>query len=173
MTRCACRAHFQRSSHTMPRERHSQPTSTYPITLTLLPQTKLFGSHRPCGYLIWSKMWSHQLCLKKNGSKSWAKPTKPRLLRPSWSRKMAASSGPSPLQCWLGSMWFLVVPPRERKVGWVEIFSHSPHDLAKAVSSELHALTPYIYKHSFKSWCRWLEVCVRNGGECFEEMWML
>ena len=76
----------------------------------------------------------------------------------------------SPLQSRLGFMSLLVVFPHQRKVGWAEIFPHSLRDFAKAVNSELHALSPSDYQNAFESWRRRLELCVRSGGECFEGM---
>ena len=73
----------------------------------------------------------------------------------------------------LGCMWYLVVPPHQRKVGWVEIFPHPFQDLAKAVNSELHALSPFDYQKAFECRRRQLELCVWSGEKYFEGMWRL
>ena len=73
-------------------------------------------------------------------------------------------SGPSPSQSPLGSMWLLVAPPYQRKVGWAEIFPHSLQDLTNTINSDFQVLSPSDCQYSFESWRRRLELCVGSGG---------
>ena len=62
-------------------------------------------------------------------------------------------------------MRLLVVPPHQWKVNWAVIFWHSFQALAKAVNSELHALSPSDYQNAFESWHRWPELYVCKAEE--------
>ena len=77
-------------------------------------------------------------------------------------------SGPSPLQSRPGSVWLLVVPPQQRKVGSVEFFSLQS---GRGKSSRFRAARIVSIRLWFLAQVNGL--CVQSGGESFQREWLL